>query len=546
MGELYLLKEFRLEQDRDENFEKFKQESIGTGIMMSFDQEKKASKKPQLSSQKKKKVNKAPVKKRSQWKKNNHSVLEPKTNVNAFDDGQVEILNSHQRKDSITKREEILESQRKMRMELRKKKKKNSVVEMVFVGQENEEYVPSFVEQKPPQTAPLVPQSAKVVSTIEKIQTEQNLPPKRVKKQWEKKEKVEVKPVEDLSQERKEWKRPAPIPKQNSEVEEDQKFEVVYVAQEIPDNPEPASSKIQNIPSSSEVVAQQMPTQAYNPEFQYTSKLDEEHQQLERMLIDMKMNLLEDLSENDNTTAISVSENSQNETEIGVPQPLPDVSQEEDREDFNLEETEISKIIEENKSNLDLPDPEMEKQMKNCTFGGEIAEVMKDSETLFVGEKIDEDLKTYNTFERIKDYLELEIGLEVLSKAHPILKEFGDDILYENNIPLVIEKLKGIVSEEEVVKYLHFFATLVFFENQQEILKKKKNEELKVEKVIEIKNEEKTEEPQPIKISNQKTKPDFNVQSFKDKPEEEEEVENIFKKYSNQSPDFDATANFGI
>ena len=66
---------FRLPEERDEDYEKFKQESVGTGIVMSFDDEqsKNNQKPPMLSSMKRK--NSEPVKnngkkkKRSQWKK---------------------------------------------------------------------------------------------------------------------------------------------------------------------------------------------------------------------------------------------------------------------------------------------------------------------------------------------------------------------------------------------------------------------------------------------------------------------------------------------
>lgn len=192
------------------------------------------------------------------------------------------------------------------------------------------------------------------------------------------------------------------------------------------------------------------------------------------MLQDMKLNLLGNLSSEDSTQAsftpstpltstpsLSPSEETKSPSPVT---PLADVSQEEDREDFSLEETEQAQ---------EVAAPEVEAQMKSCTFGGDIAEVMQQEESKYIGEKIDEDLEKYNTFERIKEYLQEEIGKEVLDKAHPVLKEFGDDILYEKNIPKVVERLEGIVGENEVVKYLHFFATLIFFENQKEVIKEK-------------------------------------------------------------------------
>lgn len=89
----------------EDDFEKYKQESKGTGILMSFDDDKpkKVPKKPNLSSSKKK---------RQKWKKNNHSVIEPpQTDITAY--GNME------RQNSIKTREEIIESQRKVRKKLK-------------------------------------------------------------------------------------------------------------------------------------------------------------------------------------------------------------------------------------------------------------------------------------------------------------------------------------------------------------------------------------------------------------------------------------------
>mmetsp|Transcript_38722 Transcript_38722/g.38271 ORF Transcript_38722/g.38271 Transcript_38722/m.38271 type:complete len:271 (+) Transcript_38722:568-1380(+) len=264
---------------------------------------------------------------------------------------------------------------------------------------------------------------------------------------------------------------------------------------------------------------------------------DAEYNQVERMLMDMKMNLLGNITDDgSNLNEMSTDDDSSwtkpklEKSQREEREDSPEESQDEDRDDFSFEETVLA--VEKPKEAEPEVDPEIEKQMKSCTFGGDIAEVMKQEESKYIGEKIDHDLETYNTFDRIKEYLEEEIGEEILTKAHPILKEFGDDILYEKNIPKVVEKLSGIVKEDEVIKYLHFFATLIFFENQKESLSQGKDKK------------DEQERPQSKKISNQKTKPSFNVQSFKDKPEDEE-VDNIFKNYSNQNPAFDATANFG-
>ena len=66
-----------------------------------------------------------------------------------------------------------------MRKELRKKKKRNSEFQVMFVGEDDGGYTPPIKEpviQVPPQ-----PKSDKVISTVEKIKTEEK-PPKREKK----------------------------------------------------------------------------------------------------------------------------------------------------------------------------------------------------------------------------------------------------------------------------------------------------------------------------------------------------------------------------
>jgi hypothetical protein len=195
----------------------------------------------------------------------------------------------------------------------------------------------------------------------------------------------------------------------------------------------------------------------------------------------------------------------------------------EDREDFDDGEEKTNKIIQEESI------IEQEAIMKNVTFGGNISEAMNIEDKKIIGDKIDQDLARYNTIERIKDYLESEIGNEVLSKAHPVLKEFGDDILYENNIPSVIEKLNGILSEEEIAQYLHFFASWIFFENEQERINKKNNTNM-------VENKAKETLKDPV---------DLYAASFRDLPNSEAE-NNIFKNHPNQAAGFDATAKFGF
>lgn len=510
---------------------------------MSFEDDKKIPKKPMLSSIKKKKSEQKP-KKRSQWNKNNHSVIESHVQATHMD-YTPSIPQEPMRRDSEKPKTGISDARRQMRKDIKKNNQRKSEFEVVFVGLNNDGYDPSYIEPKynqevnqNPQTqdnfytpsldqllnnTPNYPQKQQpqVDTSIEQIINNQQT--KRVKKEWNRQAKPEVMPVRDLSQERREWTNPESIP----EPEED--FKVEY-ADEPPSNdlvPELRENKSQPSDNS---------PYEYNSQMQFTSQLDKDHHQFERLLNDMKLNLFSNLIEEDSIDT-STDDTTEATTPISnlkrcEPKVLPEITkeEEEDREDIDI--VDPTQDTQETEEELD--------QIKSLTFGGGILDKMQIDEGAFVGEKIDEDLTKYNNIERIKDYLENEIGRDVYEKAHPILKEFGDDILYENNIPDVIEKLGGIMWEEDVVKYLHFFATLVFFESEQERLKLKKIEEDEKEE------KGKFEKESSKKISNQRTKPDFAIQSFKDAPKESEEEENIFKKYANQNPSFDKTANFGF
>lgn len=46
----------------------------------------------------------------------------------------------------------------------------------------------------------------------------------------------------------------------------------------------------------------------------------------------------------------------------------------------------------------------------------------------------DVDMSKLSSVERIREYLESEIGSDLLKKVHPIIKNFGDDILFMDKI----------------------------------------------------------------------------------------------------------------
>ena len=68
----------------------------------------------------------------------------------------------------------------------------------------------------------------------------------------------------------------------------------------------------------------------------------------------------------------------------------------------------------------------------------------------------------------IRDYLEQELGQDRLYAAYPVLRDFGDDILFEEKSADLIDKLEFVMSEPEVLKYRNFFALLVFHDMQVE------------------------------------------------------------------------------
>lgn len=76
--------------------------------------------------------------------------------------------------------------------------------------------------------------------------------------------------------------------------------------------------------------------------------------------------------------------------------------------------------------------------------------------------------KVPDSITAIRDYLEGELGERRLYQAYPILRDFGDDILFEEKTAELIEKLAHIMSETELHKYRNFFSLLVIHDTQVE------------------------------------------------------------------------------
>jgi hypothetical protein len=80
----------------------------------------------------------------------------------------------------------------------------------------------------------------------------------------------------------------------------------------------------------------------------------------------------------------------------------------------------------------------------------------------------DLDLSKLSSVERIKEYLESELGSETVSKLLPIIKAFGDDILFVDKISELKDQLAHLLSSKQVDRYHQSFATLVFYELEVE------------------------------------------------------------------------------
>ena len=62
------------------------------------------------------------------------------------------------------------------------------------------------------------------------------------------------------------------------------------------------------------------------------------------------------------------------------------------------------------------------------------------------GDNMAADTSKMDSFERVKEYLEEELGTETLNKAYPILRDFGDDILFDEKTELLVKRLSPIIN----------------------------------------------------------------------------------------------------
>jgi len=80
------------------------------------------------------------------------------------------------------------------------------------------------------------------------------------------------------------------------------------------------------------------------------------------------------------------------------------------------------------------------------------------------GANEDLDLSKLSSVEQIKEYLGSELGKDVLDKILPIIKAFGDDMLFVDKLPELKEQLAHLLPAKQVDRHHQSFATLVFYE----------------------------------------------------------------------------------
>ena len=73
-----------------------------------------------------------------------------------------------------------------------------------------------------------------------------------------------------------------------------------------------------------------------------------------------------------------------------------------------------------------------------------------------------------NSIEHVREYLEKEIGEDLLMKVYPLLLDVGDDVFLEENTEMLQIMLKDLMKPADVKKYMTHFVTLIFFEKQAE------------------------------------------------------------------------------
>ena len=95
----------------------------------------------------------------------------------------------------------------------------------------------------------------------------------------------------------------------------------------------------------------------------------------------------------------------------------------------------------------DIPEKEPQNELKDFTFiPGKNPDDNKGHTFLAKSMNADVDMSKLGSIEKIREYLENELGSHLLIKVYPIIKAFGDDILFMDKMQDLKEKLKHLLS----------------------------------------------------------------------------------------------------
>ena len=70
--------------------------------------------------------------------------------------------------------------------------------------------------------------------------------------------------------------------------------------------------------------------------------------------------------------------------------------------------------------------------------------------------------KKIKSIQDIRKFLEEKLGQETLYKAYPVLRDFGEKILFEEYFEDLVEKCDGILTREQIREHHNFFLLMVF------------------------------------------------------------------------------------
>ena len=111
-------------------------------------------------------------------------------------------------------------------------------------------------------------------------------------------------------------------------------------------------------------------------------------------------------------------------------------------------------------SDDDLEDDEEESKVQRKDFSKRMDFTFMGSKEEQVKQK--EIAKKIKSIQDIRKFLEDSLGQDTLYKAYPILRDFGEKILFEEYFEDLVEQLDGILERDQVRKYHNYFLLMVF------------------------------------------------------------------------------------